>query len=191
MATEVSSRLALRRAGRADRWAPACGLAACAVVLAAFTIAGVLAGWRHGPQRNLDIDPRPVIVSLRQLGDLHTVKMTMKDVLRTSSEQDADGWLHGMPGADAIAHWATHNQALVVAEGSVEAGIDLSRISDADVTRVRRADGTMTLRVRLPQPDVYPPNVTVRVESAEAGLLWRDDNIVPRAQAEAAERFRD
>ena len=117
--------------------------------------------------------------------------MTMKEVLRETSEKDAEGWMHSVPGGDSVSHWATHNQVLVVAEGTVEAGIDLSRVSVGDVASSRRKDGTVGLRVRLPLPIVYPPNITLRVENVQGGLLWRDDNLVPKAQAEASARFKD
>jgi hypothetical protein len=79
----------------------------------------------------------------------------------------------------------------VVAVGSVEAGIDLRRISASDVTPVRLSDGTQGLRVRLPEPTIYPPAITVRVEKSGSGLLWKDENLVPKAEAEASRRFLD
>ena len=152
---------------------------------------GLLGGGRRVSAAELEIDPRPVIVSLQHLGELHTVKLTMKEVLRETSEKDAEGWMRGVPGGDSLTHWATHNQVLVVAEGTVEAGIDLSRISAGDVATTRQKDGTACLRVRLPRPIVYPPNIILRVENVQGGLLWRDDNLVPKAQAEASSRFKD
>ena len=154
-------------------------------------VKGFGGGPRRNPPDNLDIDPRPVITSLQSLGELHTVKMTMKDVLRTSSDKDAEGWFRAVPGADAATRWATHNEAVVVAEGTVEAGIDLSHLSPTDVSPVPLSDGSKGLRVRLPRPNVYPPNITLRVETSQSGLLWRDENLVPKAQAEASARFRD
>jgi hypothetical protein len=53
------------------------------------------------------------------------------------------------------------------------------------------ADGTQGLRIRLPQPTVYPPALTVHVEQSDSGLLWKDENLVPKAEAEASKRFLD
>ena len=167
------------------------GAVAFGIFLAWITVKAITGSSRRDSAVDLEIDPRPVITSLQELGELHTMKMTMKDVLRKSSEKDAEGWLHSVPGGDNVSRWATHNQVLVVAEGSVEAGIDLSRISAADVVPGRLRDGSQGLRVRLPKAVVYPPNITLRVENTESGLLWRDENLVPKAQVEAAARFKE
>jgi hypothetical protein len=182
---------ARRGAGGSMRWAAVL----CAIVAAA--AAGLLAlkvivGGPGGDSGvDLQIDPRPVITSLQQIGQLHTVKMTMKDVLAKSTDRPAEGWLHAVPGGDALSRWATRNEALVVAEGSVEAGIDLSSISQSDVSTVRLPDGSTQLRVHLPAPVVYPPNVVLRVQKTESGLMWKDENLIPKAQEEASRRFLD
>ena len=166
------------------------GIAAC--VLAGWLITKAVIGVRNSAAAvNDDLDARPVITSLQQLGQLHTIKMNMKDVLRKSSDKDAEGWLHYVPGADTISNWATHNEALVNAEGSVEAGIDLSRISAADVTTVKTPGGASILRVHLPRAVVYPPNVRLNVEYSNNGLLWKDENLIPKAEAEASRRFKE
>ena len=169
------------------------------ILLLGVVLGGVGVGWlaargligsaAQQPQVDLDIDPRPVITSLQEVGELHTVKLTMKDVLRKSSERPAEGWLRDVPGGDAMSKWATHNEVLVVAEGSVEAGIDLSAISSTDVLPVRLSDGSAGLRVHLPRPEIYSPNVTLRVEQNSSGLIWKDDNLIPKAQQEASRRF--
>ena len=40
-----------------------------------------------------------------------------------------------------------------------------------DAQTVHLSDGTLGLRIRLPRPVVYSPNVTLRVEQNESGLL--------------------
>ena len=180
-----------RAAGAPWAWILIVGILAGSALVGWLAIKGILGSPRRESAIDLQIDPRPVITSLQQLGELHTVKMTMKDVLRKSSDKDADGWLHNVPGGDSVSRWATHNQVLVIAQGTVEAGIDLSRISAGDVVPGRMRDGRPGLRVRLPRPVVYPPNITLRVENTQSGLLWRDDNLVPKAQAEASERFQE
>jgi hypothetical protein len=183
---------AVRRATGVARWTIlVVGIVLGGAAIGWLAVRGVLGTSSRDAQPDLEIDPRPVITSLQQLGELHTVKMTMKDVLRKSSDKGAQGWLQNVPGGDAVSKWATHNEALVVAEGSVEAGIDLSGISARDVTSARMPDGRAELRVHLPAPVIYAPNITLRVEQTESGLLWRDENLIPKAQAEAARRFTD
>lgn len=158
-----------------------CGLAVLILVVGWFA-------W-HGKRRVEETETGPVLLSLKKIGQLHTAQMNFQQVLHQDSDQQPEGWIKGVPGAAEITHWATHNHALVTADGSVEAGIDLSRLSEKDVTRVPQADGTTLLRVHLPPVQIYTPNVKVRVESAESGPFWRDENIVPKAEAEARRRF--
>ena len=134
-------------------------------------------------------DSGPLLVAIRNIGELHSASYTMKDVLREESQEEPKGIFSSLPGADTVTHWATRNRALIVAEGTVEAGIDLSRLSPADIVREKQPDGTMLLHVHLPPVTVFPPNVHVRVEDHQRGLLWRDENIAPKAQTEAASRF--
>lgn len=152
-------------------------------------------GWLNGqivtPNREQEIDPRPVITSLQKLGELHTVKVSMKDVLKETSDRQAEGWLRDFPGGNELTQWATHNEALVVAEGYVEAGIDLSKLSDKDVTAIRMPDGTPGLRVHLPAVQVYAPQITLNVQNNQSGLLWSDVNLIPKAQAKASRLFLD
>lgn len=131
----------------------------------------------------------PVLLAMQKVGALHTVSYQMKDVLHFETDKEPEGWVSNLPGADGLVKWATHNQALVVAEGTVEAGIDLSRLTAENVTLVRQPDGSSRMRVRLPAVTVYPPNVRIRVENSRSGPFWRDENIVPKAQEEAGRRF--
>lgn len=153
----------------------------------------VLSGWlfgRQGPEQTiLEPDSAPVVLAIQRIGQLHTVAMPMKDVLREESEAAPQGMAATLPGASSIYHWATHNQALVVAEGTVEAGIDLSQLTPKDVTTSRGADGKSLVRVHLPPVTIYRPTVRVRVENNQPGPFWRDENIVPKAQQDAEQRF--
>lgn len=166
-----------------------------AVLLIGVIAGGLFVGWlmRHNekPSGEPEIDPRPVIVSLQNLGDLHTIKLNMKDVLQKTSEQGAVGWAKDLPGVDAASRWATHNEVLVVAQGSVEAGVDLSSLTEKNVSQVQRSDGTRLLRVHLPPVTVYPPAVEVRIVHTQSGLLWTDKNLLTNAEAEAKKRFLD
>lgn len=156
---------------------------------------GLCVGWLFGTRgaRSSDMEPMsgPVLLAMQQIGQLHTVSFQMKDVVSQESQNEPEGWARDVPGMVSITHWATHNKALVIAEGSVEAGVDLRQIKETDVTPIKHSDGTTWLRVHLPPVTVYPPNVRVRVESSEYGPFWRDENIVPKAQAQASRRFQE
>jgi hypothetical protein len=115
----------------------------------------------------------------------------MKDILRQVSESDPDGWIASLPGATDVVHWATHNEAVVEAQGSVEAGVNLARLTAKDVTRIRKPDGSYLVRVHLPAVSIYPPNVHLRVVNDRPGLMWRDEQILPKAQFHASQLFRE
>lgn len=134
-------------------------------------------------------DSGPVVLAIRQIGQLHAASYTMKDVLRQESRQDPDAWVSNVPLASEVVHWATRNEALVAAEGTVEAGLDLSKVSAKDVEQVKRSDGKRLLVVHLPPVSLYPPIITVHVIRTENGPFWRDENIVPKAQARATRMF--
>ena len=156
---------------------------------------GVMAGWllgRHQDKAGESYrDTGPIILQMQKLGQLHTASFHESDVLTQESESEASGWVKAIPGASKIVGWATHNQALVVADGTVEAGVDMTLINDKSVEQVKQPDGTTHLRVHLPPITIYPPNVTVHVEHSQSGLMWHDENIVPKAQATAAHLFQE
>lgn len=154
---------------------------------------GLAAGWmlarRDGSAGSPEPQTGPVLLAMQKIGDLHTVSYAMKDVLRQESQVEPAGWAQNVPGATGLVHWATRNRALVVAEGSVEAGVDLAQLSAKDVTKVKGPDGKTALRVHLPPVRLYPPNVRVHVENVQPGVFWRDENIAPKAQEQASRRF--
>jgi hypothetical protein len=164
--------------------------------LALFTLlmvgVGLAAGWmlaRRDGAASLEPQTGPVLLAMQKIGDLHTVSYAMKDVLRQESQVEPAGWAQSVPGATGLVHWATRNRALVVAEGRVEAGVDLAQLSEKDVTKIRKPDGKTALRVHLPPVRLYPPNVRVHVENVQPGVFWRDENIAPKAQEQAGRRF--
>ncbi len=159
---------------------------------AVFTVAALClyAGWRLAhPAAAPEPDSGPLLVAIRNIGQLHSASYTMKDVLRQETEQTPTGILADIPGGIELTHWATRNKALVTAEGTVEAGIDLSKIAPADISREKQPDGATLFRVHLPPVSLYPPVMKVHVENHSRGLLWRDENIAPAAQQEAGRRF--
>jgi len=148
-----------------------------------------ISGARRADGNELLPDSGPVLIAMQQIGQLHTVTYSMKDVLHQESQHDPEGWVSSVPGAASVVHWATHNEALLMVEGSVDAGVDLSHLSAKDVMVIRRSDGTALRRVHLPPVTLYPPTVHVRVVHSEQGPFWRDENIVPKAQERAAHLF--
>ena len=157
-------------------------------------IAGSFVGWlitlQATHRQDLPPESGPVVLAMQRIGELHTASFMMKDVIRQESQSEPEGWAQHLPGAQELVHWSTHNQAIVVAEGKVEAGIDLSHLSEQDVSRVQHSDGKTVLRIHLPAIKIYPPTVQLRVQDAQSGLLWKDQNIVPKAQETAAQGFR-
>ena len=110
--------------------------------------------------------------------------------MRISTEGSSDNAVSKLPGINGLYTWATHNEALLTVDGTVEAGINLAKLSQSDVSQVKLADGTTRWRVHLPPVTVYRANITPNVEASRSGLLWRDNNIVPKAQIEAEQMFR-
>lgn len=134
-------------------------------------------------------DSAPVLMAVQKLGTLHTVSFNLKEVLVQESSKEAEGWLAGVPGADSLMKWATQNRANVTAEGTVEAGVDLSQVTEKNISVVPQPDGSKKIVVHLPPITVYPPNVKLNVNDLQNTVFWNDENIVPKAQAEAARRF--
>ena len=167
--------------------------------MAVFAVAllgmGVTAGWLLGRRQDKPgesyRDTGTIILQMQKLGQLHTVTFQERDVLTQETEAQPDNWVKAIPGGERVVSWATHNQALVVADGTVEAGVDLTLINDKSVEQFKLPDGTTHLRVHLPPVTIYRPDVTVHVEHSQSGPMWHDENIVPKAQATAAHLFQE
>jgi hypothetical protein len=126
--------------------------------MGAFAVAllgvGVMAGWMLGKHQDKTgesfQDTGPIILQMQKLGQLHTASFHESDVLTQESEAQPNNWVKNIPGASGVVSWATHNQALVVADGTVEAGVDMTQIDAKSVEQVKQADGTSPRR-RRPQ----------------------------------------
>lgn len=161
-----------------------------ALALCGAALICLVVGWHLiRPAAAPEPDSGPLLIAIRNIGQLHSASYTMKDVLHQETQQTPTGLLADIPGGIEVTQWATRNTALVTAEGTVEAGIDLSKISPADITREKQPNGATLFRVHLPPVNVYPPAIKVHVEDHSRGLLWRDENIAPAAQQEASRRF--
>lgn len=140
-------------------------------------------------QDRLPADTGPVLQAIKQLGQLHTVSYNFKDTVRQQTHEDPKGFWADIPGAKSVVAWATANHALVIAEGNVQAGVDLSKVTTADVKYQPLADGKRGLIVQLPPITIYPPNVHVRVVNESDSIFYHDKNIIPRTEAHAAQIF--
>ncbi len=129
-----------------------------------------------------------ILVSMQKLGDLHTARISLKQEVDQKTNEQASGWLKAVPGANWLVGKATQNHAVVIADGTVEAGINLAKLTACDVRNTVQ-NGVSTVTVHLPPVQLYPPNVTVHVISQSGSLFYNDENIVPQAQAHAATLF--
>ncbi len=162
---------------------------------AAFLVGALLAGWilYTGYQRKnrLPADTGSVLLAVQKLGDLHTVSYRYKDIVTQNTSKSPNSMFEHIPGVSMLVHWATHNQAVVMAVGHVEAGINLAQVTQNNITCIRSANGDKIMQVHLPQPVIYSPQVHVRVINETSGVFYHDKNIVPRAEATAAHLFRE
>ena len=123
-----------------------------------------------------------VLQSIQAMGQLRTVRHTYQQVFEVETAEEAEPTLAVFPGVSAVVHAATRNTALVSATGTVDAGVDLSRIS------VEFAPNETI--VALPAVDVYSPDIRLHVHTQRSGVFWRDNNIAPTGESEARSRFR-
>lgn len=137
-------------------------------------------GGRSQPSRP-DAFAAPVLQRLRSLGELHTARFEYTDVVDHGTYQQPQGWLASVPGADSIARATTTNSALVRVRGSVEAGVDLSKL-EAQTTPAG-------LKLRLPAPKAYAPDVDANLFAVRRSAFWRDDSVTLGAVAEAKARL--
>ncbi|RYG49212.1 DUF4230 domain-containing protein [bacterium] len=150
------------------------------LALAAALGVGVVLGGRFGTTSGESTPwAGPLMLErVKSLGDLHTVAHSYQRVFEFETSQDAEGMWSAVPAASEIVQAATRNRALVSANGSVEAGVDL--------TQARWEGKTLV----MPAPKVYDANVRLRVHSQRTGMFWRDQNLAPKATESARTEFR-
>jgi len=152
------------------------------LILGAAALLGVgfFLGSRRSESGVIARETVPLPMLLRQvqaLGDLHTARYAYENVFEHRTHLRPQGMLASLPGASQIARAATGNSALVSADGTVEAGVDLTKA---------RIDGS---RIVLPPARMYEPHVHAKVEHARRGLLWRDENLALAAIGDMKERI--
>lgn len=135
----------------------------------------------HRSGNEPDPTAAPVLQRLQALGELHTARFEYADVVDHATYQEPQGLLASFPGADSLARATTENKALLDVRGSVEAGVDLRKMQ-AQVTPTG-------LRITLPAPHAYRPDVDTKLFSVKHGLLWHDDEVALGAVDEARARL--
>lgn len=152
--------------------------------------AGILIGYfsARPPEKDEPVSIVPLLSSIQQLGQLHTVRYNMHDIVEHERKLEPTGLFRSLPGAAEVYGAVTSNKVLVKAEGAVEAGVDLSRVGPESVSQLRTPEG-VKYRVKLPKPVLYTPDVRLSVVRRSEGLFWKDDNLVPEATRKVQQRF--
>jgi hypothetical protein len=128
-------------------------------------------------------DSLPMLVkSLRDLGFLQSKEVNLQETFQFATSKRPADWASVIPGAQAVVDSATKNEIWVAANGQVKAGFDLSKAKLA-------LEGD-TVRVVLPKVTVQQPHVDLKLQSAKAGLFWKDNEITLKALGAAKERFK-
>lgn len=141
---------------------------------------GMLIGQWRQPHDSVARETVPLPLLLKQvqsLGDLHTAAYSYENVYTHETYVRPTGALAAFPGSDRLARAATSNTALVSADGTVEAGVDLSQAK------------ILVNRIILPKARLYEPQVHARLHSVRRGLLWRDEGLAFGALNDAKERM--
>jgi hypothetical protein len=179
--TSATNATSVTRARIAIWVAGVAGVALLVLVLVAGLFAfGVLdAPWLHSSSRGA-LPPSTVVVAVRDLSRLESASYHMAKVVELTDQQSK---LFGLLTAkDAI---------LLVAEGDVVAGVDLSKLGDADV---RVDPDKRGARVRLPAPEVFSASLddahTHVYERTTDALASRNEQLEGKARREAEAQMR-
>ena len=139
-----------------------------------------ITAWTTEPQPAPKIDVRSIVVKqVQDASELTTAIFTMEAVVPTQQDSTVGGLVIGS------------TKLLYIAHGEVRAGIDLSKISVADVQAVGE-----TLTVKLPQPKLLDSKIDVGRSSVydyNRGNLGLGPDVAPQlqslAQKEALEKI--
>ncbi|MCG9894691.1 MAG: DUF4230 domain-containing protein, partial [Fimbriimonadaceae bacterium] len=114
--------------------------------------------------------PDPILVDhILDQGELRTVKVRTVQVVDHASRAEVGGPLGMVPLVNLAVGRLTENRALVTVRGTVEAGVDLSR-----VRVVERSGG---LDLVLPPVTWSEPAVEGRLHSVRQPWYWRDHSV--------------
>jgi len=118
-------------------------------------------------------DPVTIVREIRELARLETIQYTLEKVITAEAGQGPLGFLFG-------------DRLLLIAHGSVIAGVDLSRVTPQDV----RFDEMGRVYFRLPPAEIFVvtlDNDHSYVYDREVGLLTRGNISLESAARQAAE----
>lgn len=121
----------------------------------------------------IDLSGAAVVVRIQELGRLETSSYTIEKIVEAGTDKGA------------LRDFLFGDKLLLVAHGEVVAGVDLSKLGQADV----RADGK-NVRVTLPKPEILHvriDNELTRVFDRKQGILARPDKDLESEARLAAE----
>jgi len=125
--------------------------------------------WLNPTPAQPQVDPTTAIVQqLRSASELTTAVMVMETVVPTTKERKLGEWRIGT------------TRLLYIARGEVEAGIDLSQMSPADVTA-----SPTGVQIRLPPPQILSSNLDLersQVYDYDRGFLSLGPDAAPELQ---------
>lgn len=126
------------------------------------------------PTPTIRPDPVTIIREVRSLARLETIQYTVEKVITAETRQGIFGFLFG-------------DRLLLVAHGSVIAGVDLGQLGPNDVW----IDDQGRAYIKLPPPEVFVAtldNETTYVYDRETGLLTEGDIALEAEARQAAEQ---
>ncbi len=121
----------------------------------------------------------PIVLRVQQLQRLETTSYTIENVIEAGRE-----------GGNVLTDPFERDRLLLIARGRVEAGIDLRRLGENDVTI---SPDNSTLTVNLPPVEIFSvmlDNEQTRVYDRDTGLFApQDQNLETQARQEAVDRI--
>ena len=136
-------------------------------------------GWLFGEGRPQTTTSPVVVEGVQKLDRLDTVRMTESVVVTKDT------------GGSELRRFLTGEEVLLVAVGDVEAGVDLSSITEEDV----RVEGE-SVEIRLPEPEITSISLDeeqTRLYDRDQGILRLrpDDTLVEEARQDARDELLD
>ncbi len=134
-------------------------------------------GWLFGEGQSQTTTSPVVVEDIQKLDQLDTVRMTQSVVVTKET------------GGTELRRFLTGEEVLLVAVGDVEAGVDLSDLTEGDV---RVEDKTITLR--MPEPEISSVSLDeeqTRLYDRDQGVLRLrpDETLVEEARREAQDEL--
>lgn len=114
--------------------------------------------------------------------ELKTQSLTANRVFELESNRNSGSWVDTAPLISDISNRLTHNRVLVSATGTVEAGVDLSKLS------VKQEGDAIV--VSLPPATLSAANVRAKVHHWKRGVIWTDNNLPYDAETKMSEWMR-